>query len=145
MAKDIIKQIVITLLIGIAVVMVLAIILYKYIPSNKVVPSKVSSYKTPENVAAEISENITSEEVQPLNQTFEITDADLSLYKRSQSYNPGKSDPFSEYNTTSSNSTNTTSDIQGKSASSSSGSSSSADKNVTDNYYKEANVSAGSK
>lgn len=139
MAKNIAKQIIITLLIGIAIVLVLAIILYKYIPSNKVVPSKVSTYNTPENVAAEISENMTSQEIQAVNQTFEITDADLSLYKRSQSYNPGKSDPFSEYVE---EKTNTSTDVKGTGASSSS---STVDKNVTDNYYKASNVSAGSK
>ena len=142
MAKNIIKQIIVTVLIGIAIVLVLAIILYKYIPSNQKVPSKVSEYKTPENVASEITENLTAEEIEPLNRTFEITDSDLYLYKRSQSYNPGKSDPFSEYTVESTNETNSSSDVKGKGASSGS---TTTDKNVTDNYYKAANVSGGSK
>ena len=142
MAKNIIKQIVITLLIAIAIVLVLAIILYRYIPSNKSVPSKVTAYKTPENVKAEISENITAEEIVPLNRTFEITDADLSLYKKSQSYNPGKSDPFNELPD---EPTNTVGNNTGSGSTGKNGTGKVEDKNVTDNYYKSQNVSAGSK
>ncbi len=135
MAKTIIKQILISLLLCTAIGLVLAVIFYKFIPSNKIVPSKVTAYQTPENIALEINDNITEKEFQAVNQTYEITDSDLSLYKKMQSYNPGKPDPFAEYSSNSTTSKNNTT----------SGETGVSDKNTTDNYYTSANISSGTK
>lgn len=93
MIKSIFKEIIIMLLLCVAIVLVLGVLFYDYIPTSKIVPSKVSAYKTPENVTEEIAEQIT--EFEKTNIVYEITDADLNVYKQSKSYNPGKPDPFS--------------------------------------------------
>lgn len=146
MGKSIAKEIIITVLICAVLILLLAIVLYQYIPSNKVVPSKVSAYKTPENVEAEIEINNNTTEYTTTNQTFDVTDSDLSVYKQSKSYNPGKSDPFAAENTVEQNSTtNTIGTTTTNTNTTSNGSASTTDKNTTDNYYTSANVNKGTK
>lgn len=151
MAKNVLKQVVITLLIVIAIILILAIIFYQYLPTNKIIPAKVSEYETPESVKAEISENKTEQEFSSENEVIEVTDSDLAIYKSTQSYNPGKSDPFAKVesenaNTTSASSSSTSSTTtvtqNGEGAKSSS---QVVDKNTTDNYYKSSGIEPGTK
>lgn len=93
LVKSIFKEICIMLLLCVAIVLVLGVIFYDSIPSNKVVPNKLASYETPEDVATEINEQIT--EADKVEVSYEITGSDLTLYKQTHSYTPGKIDPFS--------------------------------------------------
>lgn len=107
MFKSILKEISIILLLCIAIILILAILFYDYIPSNKVVPNKIA-YTTPENITEQIDENIT--EYNKTEVSYEITDSDLYLYQQSNVYSPGKKDPFAaikEDNGNVNNSTNT--------------------------------------
>ena len=56
------------------------------------IPAK-EAYVTPNEVKEEINETIT--ELEKTEISYEITDADLNIYKQSSSYKPGKKDPFS--------------------------------------------------
>lgn len=110
--KSVFKEIFIMLLLCIAILLVLGVLFYDYIPTNKIIPNKVEAYTTPENIKEEIEENIT--EIPKQNIVLEITDSDLNLYKKSNKYDPGKPDPFSTYsgpvdngNTTTNTNTNT--------------------------------------
>jgi len=138
--KVIFKQIIITLLVCVAIVLVLALIFYQFIPSNKIIPTKVQAYSMPDDIKEEIQENKT-EELVGQNQTYEITDADLDLYKANKSYNPGKSDPFaaSAVETTTNNVTETKAS-SGSTTGSGNSNSESNDRNTTDNYYTAAGV-----
>lgn len=106
MVKSIIKEIFIMLLLCIAIALLLGVLFYEYIPTNRVIPTK-EAYITQENVKAEINEQIT--EMEKTEISYEITDSDLNLYKQTSSYKPGKRDPFSLTDETSSNSTTNTS------------------------------------
>ena len=57
MIKSVFKEVSIMLLICLAIVLVLGVIFYDYIPNNKVVPSKIA-YETPQNVKEEIEVEI---------------------------------------------------------------------------------------
>ena len=92
MAKSIVKEIFIMLLLCIAIVLILGILFYDYIPTNQVIPTK-EAYATPNDIKEEINEEIT--EMNKIEISYEVTDADLNLYKQSSSYKPGKKDPFS--------------------------------------------------
>lgn len=107
MIKSIIKEAFIMLLLCIAILLILGILFYDYIPTNKVIPEK-EAYSTPNDVKEEINEQIT--EIEKTVISYEITDSDLNIYKKSSDYKPGKPDPFSLSETTSgsSNSENTT-------------------------------------
>lgn len=51
--QNIIKEIIIVLLLILSIILILGIVLYEYIPNNKIIPQQVS-YTTPENVKSRI-------------------------------------------------------------------------------------------
>lgn len=91
MLKSVLKEIFIILLLSIAILLILGILLYDYIPINRVIPER-EAYVTPAEVENELEENIT--EAKPLNITYEVTDADLDRYKQTGTYIEGKVNPF---------------------------------------------------
>ena len=91
--KSVFKEIFIMLLLCVAIVLVLGVIFYDSIPSNKVVPNKLSAYVTPENVQEVVEETVST--TNKVEVSYEITGSDLTLYKQTHSYTPGKPDPFS--------------------------------------------------
>lgn len=102
MLKSVIKEIFIILLLSIAILLILGILFYDYIPINKVVPEK-EAYTTPDEVKNEIDEEIA--ESQKIEVTYEVTDSDLNIYEQSGSYSEGKANPFALENTTDENQT----------------------------------------
>lgn len=98
MAKSILKEIIIVLLLCLAIMLVLGILLYEYVPINKTIPNEVA-YTTPKNVKQELSSSSDVDESQII-MTYEINSDDLSNYRRVQDYVPGKANPFSSYETT---------------------------------------------
>lgn len=103
--KSVLKEISIMLLLCAAILLILGVLFYDYIPTNKIIPNKLEAYKTPENIKEEIEENIT--ELPKQNYVYEITGSDLNVYKKSQSYDPGKPDPFGAYTATTNEGNNT--------------------------------------
>ncbi len=135
MAKTIFKEVLIILLVCVAIILLMAVIFYNYIPTNKVIPAKVTAYKLPQNVEDIINETT----VDSLNMTtvnYTIDNSDLNRYEEAKSYNPGKADPFSEYTENAPAVTNDTN---------SGTSNEPVDENVTDNYYNSQNVGTSGK
>ena len=91
MVKSVIKEIFIILLLSIAILLILGILFYEYIPTNRIIPEK-EAYVTPNEVKEEINESITESE--KVEVTYEVTDSDLNVYKQSGSYIEGKANPF---------------------------------------------------
>ena len=100
MAKNIIKEIIIMLLLCLAIILVLGVLLYEYVPSNKVIPDEVS-YTTPENIKEELSKSDGVDDEQVI-LTYSIDATDLNNYERINTYVAGKPNPFSSYDTSSS-------------------------------------------
>ena len=98
MAKKVIKEIIIMLLLVLAIILILGVLLYEYVPSNKIIPDEVA-YTTPEAVQEELSksENVDNDEVIL---TYSVDSTDLDNYERINTYVPGKPNPFSPYNET---------------------------------------------
>ena len=121
MAKTVLKELIIVLLLCLAIILILGILLYEYVPMSKTIPNEVS-YTTPEDVKEELLASDVEED--QIVMTYEVTASDLSGYRSTQDYVPGKANPFSSYDTSSSTtgtSENSSSSI-GESSSSSSGS-----------------------
>lgn len=95
MAKTIIREIIISLLLCLAIILVLGVLLYKFVPNNKAMPEKVS-YVTPENIKEELSstEGVNENDVIL---TYEVDATDLDNYQKIKDYKPGKTNPFSSY------------------------------------------------
>lgn len=97
MTKSIIKELIIILLLCLAIILILGVLLYEYVPTNKLIPEKVS-YVTPENVKEELNKQDDVNESQVV-LTYEIDSTDLNNYQKVNKYKPGKTNPFSSYET----------------------------------------------
>ena len=144
MAKNVIKEIIIMLLLCLAIILILGVLLYEYVPSNKIIPEEVS-YTTPEEVKEELSkgENVEDEQVIL---TYSIDATDLNNYERINSYVPGKTNPFSSYDTSSTSGeennsngstsgSNSNANSSSSSSSNNSGSSSSSTDDTNTGYF----------
>lgn len=123
MAKSIIKELIIVLLLCLAIIIILGILLYEYVPMVKTLPNQVS-YTTPQEAKEELAEASEVDESQVV-MTYEVNSADLNNYKKVQKYKPGKANPFSSYEQ-STTGTNTTENGSTGSGNSNSGSNSNA-------------------
>ena len=131
MAKSIIKEIIIVLLLCLAIMLVLGILLYEYVPITKTLPNEVS-YTTPENVKQELLSSSDVDDTQVI-MTYEVNQDDLNNYRRVQDYVPGKANPFSSYETTATEPTGNGSSTGSSSSNSSSTSSSNTSTTTDDN------------
>ena len=95
------------LLLTLAIILILGILLYDYVPNSKVMPEPVA-YSTPENVKQEILESAGVDENQVI-LTYEIDSTELKNDKKVNNYKTGNSNPFSSYETTTSEGGNNTS------------------------------------
>lgn len=103
MAKNVFKEIIIILLLCLAIILILGVLLYEYVPFNKEIPEKVS-YVTPQNVK-EVLQTVDGVEEDKVIRTYELEETDLNNYKRVNDYKPGKPNPFSSYKTEEENTT----------------------------------------
>ena len=110
MAKNVIKEMIIILLLCLAIILVLGLLLYEYVPTGKIIPEEVS-YTTPSEIKEEINkgENVEDEQVIL---TYSVDSTDLRNYERINTYVPGKTNPFSSYDTSSTQGHNTTNGSQ---------------------------------
>ena len=97
MAKKVIKEIGLVLLLLIAIILVFTIIFYDYIPNNKTVPVKIQAYNIPEDIQNELKESFT--EGENIVKTYYIDDTDLNSYESTKDYDKGKANPFADYST----------------------------------------------
>lgn len=95
MAKVIIRETIIALLVCLAVLVILSVVLYNYIPSNKVVPETVE-YSPSKEIQAQLKANVEDNSEEIL-MTYEITASDLDNFEKTNEYNPGKVNPFAPY------------------------------------------------
>jgi lipopolysaccharide export LptBFGC system permease protein LptF len=106
MAKTVIKEIIIMLLLCLTIILLLGILLYEYVPIAKTIPNSVS-YTTPESVKEELAATADVDEDEII-MTYEIDSDDLNNYKKIQDYKPGKANPFSSYETKTEDNTTST-------------------------------------
>ncbi len=105
MIKTIIKETCFILLLCVAILLVLGIIFYEYIPISKVVPNKVT-YTIPEEVKNELQTTPVDTETATQTIIYEVDSGDLKKYEKSGVLDKGKSNPFSTYSISNDNTTN---------------------------------------
>lgn len=98
MAKVIIRETIISLLVCLAVLLILSVALYNYIPANKVVPESVE-YTPSADIKTQLNSEVEDNSSEIL-MTYEITASDLDNFERTNEYNPGKVNPFAAYSET---------------------------------------------
>ena len=108
MTKTIIREAIIALLVCLAVLLILSVALYNYIPTNKVVPETVE-YSPTKEIQSQLNSAVEDNSSEIL-MTYEITAQDLDNFERTNQYNPGKANPFApekqEENNSNGNSSN---------------------------------------
>lgn len=138
MLKSVIKEVFIILLLSIAILLVLGILFYDYIPTNRVVPTK-KAYSTPEEVKNEIEEEVT--ETEKVEVSYEVTDADLNIYKQTGSYTEGKANPFAlESTTNETNDENGNTNTNDNHKDDNNNNSDTVDKNSTGTFFNEEGI-----
>ena len=90
--KTLIKEIIIALLVCLAVLLVLSVLLYDFIPTNKVIPEAVE-YEPTSEIEVELNAAVDDNSDQII-KTYEITANDLENFERTNEYLPGKANPF---------------------------------------------------
>lgn len=146
MAKNVIKEIIIILLLCLAIILILGILLYEYVPMTKTIPNPVS-YTVPEEVETEIQDTSDDVLLSFNNDSEGIDSTELNNYERINNYQPGKANPFSSYeDTTSTNGENTTtgnSSTGGSSSSTTNSTGTNNSNNSTGNNNSETTTSGG--
>ena len=103
MAKSVIKELIIVLLLCLAIILILGILLYEYVPISKTIPNEVA-YSTPSEVKEELNSDSEVDNSKII-MTYEVNQEDLNDYKRVQDYKPGKANPFAPGSTSGNNTT----------------------------------------
>ena len=93
MIKSIIKETFIVLILCLIIVGILSILFYDYNPISKVVPNKVK-YTTPSSLDEELDETTIEDLTEAGSRVYTIEGSDLSIYKKSKTYDPSKDNPF---------------------------------------------------
>lgn len=139
MAKTIIRETIIILLLCLAIILVLGVVLYNYVPSNKIVPQEVS-YTQTEEVKKAIQESVDAENSQVI-LTYKIDETDLDNYEKQGDYNSGKANPFSSYQQEDVNTTEDNNQTAGNQTTTNSSTSSNTNGNsVTENNTTKTNT-----
>lgn len=101
MIKNVLKEILVTIILVATVLLMLSIILYDYNPIVKTIPESVA-YEIDEELSKEINTEVIPNDTKVII-TYEVDNKDLS---NSQDYNPGKKNPFIKYSTQTSGNSN---------------------------------------
>ena len=113
MIKSIVKEVFIIMLLVIAILLVLGILFYDYVPTTEKIPTAVVEYQLPEDMQKELNETLKTTGTQNLVQTYSVNGEDLHDYEKSNDYEKGKPNPFAPTvtNEVSTNNTSNTNNI----------------------------------
>ena len=115
MLKSVFKEIIIVLLLIIAIIILLAVLFYDYMPSSKIVPTEVETYKLADDVKAELQKDLDNQNSEEIIKTYQLDAIQIEHYEKTKEYNKGKVNPFSEYNTGTTPTNNNSSTSNGQS------------------------------
>ena len=131
MSKNVLREIIILLLLTLAIILLLGVLLYEYVPMNKVIPETVTYTATDETRKAIEEQSAHDDGTVVL--SYEVTSTDLKNYKKVNDYKAGRKNPFSTVNTGSTSSTGTNNGNTGTAGNNSSTTNSNNENNSTTN------------
>lgn len=112
-----VKEIIISLLACLIVLIGLSLAFYRFIPNNKIIPEPIV-YQANEEIQKELKTEVQNDS-DKIVKTYEITASDLEKYQANKEYVPGKKNPFApasdsnSYTGSSNNSSNSSSSNNG--------------------------------
>jgi probable serine/threonine-protein kinase roco9 len=131
MSKNVLREIIILLLLTLAIILLLGVLLYEYVPMNKVIPETVT-YTATDETRKSIEEQSAQDDGTVV-LSYEVTSTDLKNYKKVNDYKAGRKNPFSTVNTGSTSSTGTNNGNTGTAGNNSSTTNSNNENNSTTN------------
>lgn len=96
MIKGVLKEIIIILLLTLAIILLLGVLLYDYVPMNKTIPEQIS-YSATEEVRTALEERQATDQEDVI-LSYEVTSTDLKNYQRVNEYQAGRKNPFESVN-----------------------------------------------
>ena len=96
---SLVKEIILSLVSCLVVLIALSIGFYRFIPNNKVIPETVS-YQASEEIKNELNSEV-EKNSESIVKTYEITNNDMENYNAKKEYVPGKKNPFAPVDTSS--------------------------------------------
>lgn len=87
-----VKEVIISLLACLVVLIGLSLAFYKFIPNNKIIPETIT-YQASEEIQKELKTEVQNDS-DKIVKTYEITASDLEKYQANKEYVPGKKNPF---------------------------------------------------
>ena len=108
MFKAIFKEIIIILLLILAIILLLGILFYDYMPNSKVVPTQVEAYTMSADIQEELQKEVNGVNSEEVVKTYVLDATDLEVYERKKEYNKGKVNPFAQYSTNATGTSNST-------------------------------------
>ena len=88
MSKNVLREIIILLLLTLAIILLLGVLLYEYVPMNKVIPETVTYTATDETRKAIEEQSAQDDGTVVL--SYEVTSTDLKNYKKVNDYKAGR-------------------------------------------------------
>lgn len=104
--KSVFKEIIIVLLLLLIIILLLGILFYDYMPNSKTIPAKVQEYALEEVVQQELDKELSDVDSEEIIKTYQLDAVDIENYEKTNDYNKGKINPFSEYSVGTGNNTN---------------------------------------
>lgn len=104
--KSVFKEVIIILLLLLIIILLLGILFYDYMPNSKTIPAKVQEYALEEVVQQELDKELSDVDSEEIIKTYQLDAVDIENYEKTNDYNKGKINPFSEYSEGTGNNTN---------------------------------------
>ncbi len=125
MIKSVFKEIIIILLLVFAILALLGVLFYDYIPNKETLPEKAEEYKLADDVKDELEKELNNVNSDEIIKTYQLDATELEHYEKIKEYNKGKVNPFAQYSSGTANTNNSGQQGSGNAGSTSSVSSSS--------------------
>ena len=98
MIKSVFKEIIIILLLLFAILALLGVLFYDYIPNKETLPTKAEEYKLADDVKQELEKELSNEvSSEEIIKTYQLDASELEHYEKINEYNKGKVNPFAQY------------------------------------------------
>lgn len=125
------KEIIIILLVILLSMLILAVVLYDFIP-NRIQSKETTVYSATDSVKELLQDTVANDNSNII-LTYEVTSTDLTNYEKAKEYVPGKQNPFAVYSKNTDETTEENKEANNKNANSSSPSSGNTDNVATEN------------
>ena len=97
MVKSFFKELLIILLLLFAIITLLGVLFYNYMPNKETLPSKAEEYILADDIKVELEKEANNANSEEIIKTYQLDAIELEHYEKTKEYNKGKVNPFAQY------------------------------------------------